>query len=197
MRRALWFTAIVALLLPSGLWAATHTIDRAHSSVEFTIRHLGISKVKGNFGDFAGTLVFDEDAIEKGSVSVTIQTSSIDTGNENRDKHLRSADFFDVEKYPTITFESTKVEKSEEGWILHGNLTMHGVTREVAIPFEVLGVISDPQLGTRAGFEGSLTIQRETFGVGWEDMKFRPPLIGNDVEISLNLETIQQEQQEK
>ena len=191
MKRAALFATVIAFLLPSGLWAVTYEIDNAHSSIGFNIRHLGIAKVKGYFHDFEGTIVYDENDVENGSATVTIQTTSIDTGNDDRDNHLRSPDFFEVETYPAITFVSTGVERSDDGLVLMGDLTIHGVTRRVEIPFEVLGTMRDHEGKMRAGFEGSLTLKREDFGVGWQDLKWRPPLIGNDVEITLNLETVE------
>ncbi len=187
---------IVGLLLataPEHARAAEWEIDHAHSSITFTIRHLGIAKVHGMFHEYAGELRFDENAFQDGHVRVTIQTASIDTQNEKRDGHLKTADFFDAATYPTIAFKSTSVEKAEgEGkYVLVGRLMIKDVKREVRIPFEFLGILRDERMGTRAGFEGLVTIRREDFGVAWDDLKWRPPALGNDVEIRLNLEVKQ------
>ncbi|MFH1679035.1 MAG: YceI family protein [Candidatus Eisenbacteria bacterium] len=181
--------AILAMI-PGLAAAATWEIDKPHSGVAFAIRHLGISNVKGSFGDFSGSISFDEENLEGGSVSITVKAASVNTENEKRDEHLRSADFFDVEKHPDIVFKSTKIVKGEEGWVLHGLLDIMGVERPVEIPFEHLGTVQDPWGGTRAGFEGRVVLTREEFGVGWKDVKFRPPLIGNEVTLTLSLELV-------
>jgi polyisoprenoid-binding protein YceI len=193
MRRQGFVPVLIALiaLIPGLAGAATWEIDTAHSSVGFVVRHLGISKVNGAFGDFSGTLVFDEGNLEGGSATVTIKTTSIDTQNPKRDEHLRSADFFDTAKYPEIAFTSTSVVKSGEGYLLNGRLKIVGTERNVQIPFTFLGSAKDPWGGTRAGFEGKVTLKREELGVGWSNPQFRPPLIGNEVEILLNLEVAQ------
>ena len=191
VKRRIEIAALAGLLifLPTALLAGTYEIDPAHSSVEFAIRHLGISKVKGGFGEFSGTIEFDNGQVEIGSAEVAIKTASIDTGNKDRDNHLRSPDFFEVEKYPEILFKSTGVEKTDDGYTLHGKLTIHGVEKHIHIPFEVLGVVKDhPMLGTRVGFEGKVELKREDYNVGWEAVKYRPPLIGNGVTVTLNLE---------
>ena len=195
MNRTIGFKAIAGLLLflPAALYGGTYEIDTAHSSIGFSIRHLGISKVKGHFGDFSGTIEFDEGDVESGSAVVNIKAASVNTGNDGRDEHLRGPDFFDVEKFPTIQFKSTGVGKTEDGYVLLGHLFIHGVEKKVRIPFEILGVAKDPWGGTRAGFEGKIQIRREDYKVGWEDAKFRPPLIGNEVDITLNLEAILKE----
>lgn len=181
---------LMLMMIPATIFAAEWNIDKSHSTIGFTIRHLGISKVHGGFSDFDGKIVFDEADLEGGSVEVTIRVSSIDTRDDGRDDHLRGADFFDVEKHPEIRFKGEHVTKEKDRFILHGNLTILGVEKHVAIPFEFLGSMEHPMFGTRAGFEGKVTITREDFGLGWSDVKYRPPLIGNDVEITLNLEAV-------
>jgi polyisoprenoid-binding protein YceI len=184
---------LLLLAAPAIARAAEWEIDRAHSSVGFTIRHLGISKVNGTFNDFTGTLSFDEKSLEGGSVVVTVQVASIDTRVEKRDNHLRSAEFFDVEQYPVISFKSTSVEKTENGFLLNGRLTIRNVEKEVSIPFEFLGTIQDERMGTRAGFEGTFKLTREEYNVGWH-APWQPPLLGNDVDVTLNLEVVQKQE---
>ncbi|MBN1825666.1 MAG: YceI family protein [Candidatus Eisenbacteria bacterium] len=192
MRRE--WTAIVAAfllaVLPAAAAADRYEPDIPHSSIEFKIRHLGLSKVNGRFTQYQGFVDYDEDAIDRSGASFVIQTASVDTGNEKRDAHLRTADFFDAEKNPEIRFESTAVEREGENWVLRGVLDMHGVKREIAFPFEVIGPVEDPWGGTRVGFEATLKINREDWGVGWENLQYRPPLIGNEVEIEIALEMI-------
>ncbi|MBM3319209.1 MAG: YceI family protein [Candidatus Eisenbacteria bacterium] len=187
--RTLALVAVFALI-PGLAGAAEWEIDRAHSGIAFTIRHLGISNVKGMFTDFTGSVAFDEEKLEGGSVSIRVKAGSVDTQNEKRDEHLRGADFFDVANYPEIVFTSTGVAKSEEGHVLRGMLRILDMERPVEIPFEYLGSIQDPWGGTRAGFEGRLKLTREEFGVGWKDTKYRPPLIANEVVLTFSLELI-------
>ena len=195
MRRE--WRAIAAVLLIAALPAAAaadgYKLDQTHSAIEFKIRHLGLSKVSGSFHEFQGIVNYDPEAMDKNGTMFTIQTATIDTRNEERDEHLRSADFFDVEKYPEIRFESTKVWKNKAGeWMLRGTLKMRGMEKTVQFPFEIVGPVEDPWGGTRIGFQAELEIKREDWNVGWEKLQFRPPLIGNDVEIEISLEMIRE-----
>src|SRR6266853_1216634 len=150
----------VALLLGVAVARAADTfkIDPAHTGVRFTISHLVISEVNGRFDDVAGEITIEKDALT--GAKATIQTKSIDTAIKKRDDHLRSADFFDAEKYPTITFESTKVEKNQST----GNFTMHGVTKEISFPFKLKGPIKDPWGGTRVAITAETEINRTDYG---------------------------------
>jgi polyisoprenoid-binding protein YceI len=173
----------------TGYAADRYEIDPAHSSINFTIKHLVISKVKGNFLQFSGTIMFDEKDINKSSVEVKIATASISTSNPDRDKHLKSADFFDAEKYPEITFKSDKIIKKDNGYLAVGNLNMHGISKKIEIPFTFAGPIKDPWGNTRYGIEGSSTINRQDWKVSWNKaMDNGGVMIGNDVEIVLNVE---------
>ena len=167
--------------------------DRTHSSVNFSVRHLMISKVRGVFHDWTGTLVLDDQDVTKSTVEVTIQAASIDTKEEKRDAHLRSADFFEVDKFPTLTFKSTSVEKvSDEEIKVHGDLTIHGVTKPVVLTTELGGVQKDPWGGTRTGFSGKVTIEREEFGLRWNAaLEAGGVVVGKKVEIHLEIEAIQ------
>jgi polyisoprenoid-binding protein YceI len=178
-----------ALILSSALFAAeTFTIDPVHSSVAFSVKHMVVSNVHGIFRDVSGTLNYDSKDVTKSSVEVHIKTASIDTGSDNRDKHLRSPDFFDVEKYPEMTFKSTSIEKSGESFVARGPLTIHGVSKDVAIPFTVAGTIKDPRGGMRFGAEASLTINRKDFGLSWNRAIEGGMLVGDDVKIDLGVE---------
>jgi len=190
--KRLLFVFITGLLLSNNAYGAdTFKFDVAHSNIGFSVRHMAISNVKGSFTDFNGTFVWDGKNLSNSSVEVTIQTKSIDTGNEKRDEHLRTEDFFEVEKYPEITFESSSFEKSGDGYKATGTLTMHGVSKEVTIPFSILGTLKDPQRSTRLGMEGSLTLNRQDYGISWSKMLDNGGLlVGNEVKIELNIEWV-------
>jgi len=172
---------------PAG--ALTYTIDRSHSSVGFRIRHL-VSNVDGRFKDFAGSVVYDPAAPEKSSVDMTVQAASIDTDTPRRDEDLRSENFFDVAKYPTITFKSVKVEKKSASELaVTGDFTMHGVTKRITVPVEVLGTLPF-RGGEKAGFATSFTIDRKDYGVTWNRaLDQGGALLGDEVKISIQLET--------
>src|SRR5439155_23792650 len=150
-------TALTALLAAGSITAVlraedTYKIDPVHSSVGFSVRHMVINSVKGKFKQFSGTVVMDNDAVKE--ANGTIQTASIDTGNAQRDNDLRSANFFDVGKYPTITFQSKRLEKKGDETVLIGDYTMHGVTKEISLPVKVSGPVKDPWGAMRIGLEG-------------------------------------------
>ena len=187
IHRLLAAAAVAALAaLPAS--ATTYTIDLSHSNVDFTIRHL-IANVRGSFGAFEGTIVMDADPA-KSSVDFTIQAKSIDTANEQRDGHLRSPDFFDVEKYPTITFKSTAVKKTgDKAYEVTGPLTMRGVTKVVTLPVTFLGEVKDPWGNTKAGFSIATTINRQEFGVSWNKALDQGGFVlGDEVKVEINLE---------
>ena len=148
--------------------AADYRIDADHSFVQFKISHIGVSWMIGTFEKVSGSFTFDPDAGPEGQrVAVEIDTASVDTNHAERDKHLRSADFLDVEEFPTATFVSTGYEGDGEGGVMNGDLTLHGVTRPIAIAVRKVGEGKDPWGGYRAGFEGSVTLTRADFGMGY------------------------------
>ena len=167
--------------------------DLSHSSVNFHVRHLMVSKVHGRFSLWGGTLVIDNDDITKSRVDVSIDATSVDTKEEKRDAHLRSADFFDVEKFPALTFKSTQVAKvGDEELAITGDLTIHGVTKSVKLAVELGGVAKDPWGGTRTGFSAKTSINRKDFGLGWNSvLETGGVLVGEKVEITLEIEAIQ------
>ena len=184
---------LIGLLLATAAFAApeTYAIDPTHSSMTFTVRHMVISNVKGRFTDFSGTLIYDEQDITKSSVEIIIKAASINTDVKQRDDHLRSADFFDVAKYPEITFKSTRIEKKGESQVAIGTLTMHGVSREVAIAFKIGGKAKDGSGATRLGAEAALKINRNDYGISWNmTLDNGGVLVGNDVQLELNVEAI-------
>jgi len=189
-RAVMLIAASLVGLIP--VWGADEfVIDPVHSSIEFSVRHMMVTNVRGRFREFSGTIFYDEKDITKSSVRVTIKTASIDTGNADRDNHLRSPDFFDAAKYPEITFASTRIEKRGDEYVCIGTLTIRGVSREVAIPFRILGVVRDQRGNTRLGVEAGLTINRLDYGVSWSRaLEGGGLVVGNDVKIELNVQAI-------
>jgi polyisoprenoid-binding protein YceI len=167
------------------LAADMYVTDPMHTSVSFTVRHLTIYKVRGKFNEFSGTIMYDENDMTKSSMQGTIQAASLNTDNEKRDNDLRSAQFLDTEKFPEITFISKRVEAQNGGYVLIGDLTMRGVTKEIAIPFTILGKVVHRGT-TLLGFEASLQINRHDFGITYNKVMDNGGLIvGNTVEIEL------------
>ena len=193
MRKTAILTALV-LVLGFGTVAAqgTYGIDTVHSHVGFKVRHL-VSKVSGQFTDFDGTIVADFGKLDSSSVDFTIQAASIDTKNEKRDGHLRSADFFDVEKYPEITFKSSKITRiDDDSYAVAGTFTMHGVSKEITLTVDFLGEMT-AMGGTRAGYELTTTINRKDYGVSWNRaIEAGGIVLGDDVEVNIALELIKQ-----
>jgi polyisoprenoid-binding protein YceI len=169
-----------------------YNIDPAHSIIGFSIRHLEIAWVEGRFKDFKGAIHFDDKDVTKSSVEFTAKVESIDTGVEPRNKHLRTADFFDVEKFPEMSFKSTRVErKGKDGYVLHGDLTLKGVTKQVALPFTVTGAIKDPWGNTRFGVQAETKLDRRDYGITWGKALENGGLdVGNEVTIELQLEAV-------
>lgn len=191
MRKFLLLTALAAVLSAGGVQAATFAIDQTHSSVGFQVRHMMVTNVKGSFQEFEGTLEFDENAPADASVTATIQMASIDTADEKRDEHLRSADFFEVETYPTMTFTSTGMKQDGDDWLLMGDLTMRGVTKPVTLEMEYNGMVEDPWGNTRVGFSAEGEIDRRDFGVTWNNTLDKGGIaVGNDVKIQLEIQAI-------
>ena len=183
----------LALALPALASAelATYKVDADHSGVSFTIRHF-VTNMPGRFRDFDGIIKYDPKNPAASSVEFTVQAASIDTANNNRDEHLRSKDFFDVEKFPTLTFTSTKVvSKGANSLEVTGNLTMHGVTKQVTIPVEVLGFAKTPR-GEKGGFETSFKVDRKEYGITWNNMMDTGPVLGDEVKISIAIEANRQ-----
>jgi polyisoprenoid-binding protein YceI len=188
----------LALLASPAFAQDAWVVDKNHSEVGFQIRHF-VTKVRGRFADFTGTIVADAAKPEASSVEFAIRTASIDTAVEGRDKDLRSPRFFDVEKYPEITFKSSKVKMtSKDHFDVTGTLTMHGVSKEITLPVSYLGSVPtktrDGREGAKAGFETSLTLERKDFGITWNATLDNGGLmLGDDVLININLETNKQE----
>ncbi|MFN7959028.1 MAG: YceI family protein [Holophagaceae bacterium] len=178
------FAALALAALPA-LAQDVYKIDPVHSEVSFKIRHL-LAKTSGRFTKFGGTIKVDTADISKSSVEVSIDAASINTDNEGRDKHLKTADFFDVEKFPTITFKSTSVKEVAKGKLeVTGDFTLRGVTKRITFPITAAGTQPGMKPGTVvAGFiDGALTINRNDYGI-----KYGPGVLGDEVAISLNIE---------
>ena len=167
----------------------TFAIDKTHSEAAFQVRHL-ITKVRGRFTDFAGAIEFDADQPVQSKVSFVIQAASIDTNSPDRDAHLRSDDFFAVEKFPTVTFESTAITAAGgSDYQVAGNLTMRGVTKGIVIPVTFLGTAVDPWGNEKVAFEGEVTINRKDYGLNWNAaLEAGGFLVGDDVKISLTIQ---------
>ena len=170
-----------------------YKLDPAHSVIGFAVRHLEIAWVEGRFKDFSGTIRFDDKDITRSSVEFAAEVESIDTGVEPRDKHLRTADFFDAAKYPEMTFKSTRVERAAAGgYVLHGDLTLKGVTKRVALPFTVTGAIKDPWGNTRFGVAAEAKLDRRDYGITFGTALASGGFdIGHEVAIDLQLEAVQ------
>jgi polyisoprenoid-binding protein YceI len=170
--------------------ADTYTLDAAHSSVGFQIKHLAIAKVNGSFADFTGSFTYEKGKPETWSVEADIQVKSVNTGNNDRDDHLRNADFFDVEQYPVMTFKSTGVKmKNDSEGVLMGNLTLHGVTHAVELDLEFNGAVTDPWGNDKVGFSASGKINRKNWGLNFNKaLETGGLMLGEDVKISLEIE---------
>lgn len=180
---------LLPIATPAFAAPETYIIDPAHSGVGFSIRHL-FSRVPGRYTKFEGKIVVDRDDYSKSTVEVSIDAASIDTNEPDRDKHLKSPDFFDVAKNPKITFKSTKVNQSGPNKLaVEGSLTIRGTTKAVTLDVDVLGFGPGYGGGLRGGFEGRIRINRQDFGVAWNDIiEGGGAVLGEDVDISLNIE---------
>lgn len=186
--------AAAALAAPAVAQTSSWKLDDTHTHASFTIRHLVITNVRGEFARVTGALVLDEKDVTKSKVEVSIDATSIDTRVADRDNHLRSPDFFDVAKYPTITFKSTRVEKAGEGKLrVTGDLTMHGVTKPVTL--DVVGPtaeVKDPWGNTRRGVAASATLDRRDWGLTWSKAVEAGPVVGNEVKLEIESELLKQ-----
>ena len=191
MKRILVFVLSVALLAPLNALAATYTLDPAHTTIGFKVKHLMIANVKGSFEKFKGTIVVDEKDITKSKVNVSIEIASINTNIAKRDEHLRSGDFFDAVKYPVMTFDSTKVERAGADTLkVTGNLTIKGVTKQVVMTVDgPSGEIKSPQGVAKRGASAVATINRQDFGVSWnKKLDAGGVVVADDVHIIIDAE---------
>jgi len=168
-----------------------YTLDRTHTTVEFVVRHLMITKVRGRFTAFDGQIELASGSDLPITITAVIDAGSIDTREEQRDGHLRSADFFEVEKYPQLTFESERIEGRPEEFTVDGKLTIHGVTRDVRLSGSFEGRATDPWGGVRVGYAAHGTINRKDFGLTWNTaLETGGVVVGDEVRIELNVEAV-------
>ena len=173
-----------------GYVVGTWTADTAHSEVGFSVRHMMVSKVRGKFTNFEATIVTAEDPTAS-SVTATIQLDSIDTGNEQRDGHIKSADFFNTDVHAVMTYASTSVTPKGDDWLVDGNLSLHGVTKPVQLKVELNGITGDPYGGTRAGFSATAEINRSDFGIEFNmPMDGGGVVVGDKISITLEIEAV-------
>jgi polyisoprenoid-binding protein YceI len=183
----------LVLLLPAIAAAdpVIYKVDVDHSGVSFSIRHF-VSNVSGRFRDFDGVIKYDKANPAASSVEFTVKAASIDTTNNDRDEHLRSKDFFDVQKFPTLTFTSTQVVPKDGTTLdVTGNLTLHGVSRTITFPVSLLGTVKTPR-GEKAGFETAFKIDRKEYGIVWNNVLDSGPVLGDDVKIMIEVEANRQ-----
>jgi polyisoprenoid-binding protein YceI len=175
-----------------GYVAGTWAIDPVHSDVSFTVRHMMVSKVRGRFSKFEGTIRTGENFVDS-SVEASIDMGSIDTNNEQRDGHIRSGDFFDAEKYPTMNYRSLRVRPAGDGYVVEGDLTLHGVTRRVDLALDLNGFTKDPYGGIRTGFTATTEISRKDFGITTDlPMDGGGTVVGDKIQITLEIEAVLQ-----
>ncbi|MGA2427674.1 MAG: YceI family protein [Candidatus Acidiferrum sp.] len=193
-RIALTAALAATFSLPAAAATSTWQIDPAHTAAQFSVRHLAISTVRGAFSKVTGTVIFDDKDVSKSSVDVTIDVSTVDTREPNRDKDLKSDHFFDVANYPTMTFKSTKVEQAGAGKLkVTGNLTIHGVTKEVVLDVDgPTAPVKDPWGNQRAAVNATTKIDRQDYGVKWNaTMDNGGVVVGDDVSINIDAEMVQ------
>jgi len=193
MSRILIALALV-IAVPLAGRADTWKIDPGHTTVGFTVRHMTISSVRGQFDKVAGTITANGNDPASVSIEATIDTASIDTRSSDRDADLKSANFLDVAKYPTMTFKSKKIEAAGPGkWNIVGDLTLHGVTKEVTLAVDATAPIKDPWGNTRAGASATTTISRKDFGLTWNKMiEAGGAVVGDEVSVSIDVEAVKQ-----
>jgi len=182
---------LVILFISSTSFAEKFQVDTAHTQIHFSVQHLVVFKVRGNFNDFTGLIEADPKTKTLISAEATIQTASIDTRIEKRDKHLRSADFFDAANYPQIHFKSKSITGSGDNIIMVGDITMKGVTKEVILQGSFLGTTAGPDGKLRAGFEATGTLNRKDFGLNWNKVTETGGLVvGDEIQIGLEIESV-------
>lgn len=193
MTRKFTIMALALLLVPAALSADTYTVDSTHSEVSFRIRHF-VSQTPGKFSDYAATFELDPKNLESSKVDFVIQAASIDTDDDDRDKHLRSEDFFGVETHPTLSFRSSKIRNvGGDRFEVTGTMSIRGVEKVITVPVEFLGFIKDPWGGERAGFESTFTINRKDYGIEWNKaLDAGGVVLGEEVKVTLNLELVKQ-----
>ena len=187
-QRTLALAAVFGLAFAANGRAEEYTVDAVHSRIGFSISHLAISTVSGQFTNYTARIVFDKGAMEALAAEATIKVASVDTGVQKRDEHLQSGDFFDAGKFPEIRFEGAKAEKGETGWLLVGKFTIRGTTRALKLPVTVSGPVTDPWGNQRIGMQAKATINRHDYGVGSD--KAVDKMVGDEVTLDIALEAV-------
>jgi polyisoprenoid-binding protein YceI len=195
MRKRLLLAPALLLITAIAAHGETWNIDQSNSSIGFIAKHMVIASVRGQFDSYDGSVMFDGINPENGSAEVTIDVKSIDTNNERRDNHLRSSDFFEADKYPTITFKSTKITKTDENQFeMTGDLTIKGITKPVTFDCVFNGVIIDSRGNTRAGFDATGTIKRHDYNIAWDNkLKDGSFVVGENINIDIHTELVKAE----
>jgi polyisoprenoid-binding protein YceI len=191
LKKSLFLVVAFAITIAAQVGTTRqYPIDMNHSTVGFSVPIMGgLSKVRGKFTDFTVNLTNDEKDITKSTVNVVIKATSVDTGIEGRDRHLRTADFFEVEKFPEITFQSSRIEKKGKQLIAHGTLTMHGIAKEIALPFTVTGVDENADKTKKnVGYSASIVLNRRDYGINYTH-KTVPNFIGDNITVEIDLIT--------
>ena len=179
-------TSSTSVTLPAGTWS----LDPTHTHIGFTVRHMMVAKVRGSFSDYSAEITVGENPLES-NLSAVVQMASIDTGNGDRDGHLRANDFFSIDEFPTMTLQSTSIEVKGDDYVLHADLTIKGVTKSVPFDLEFAGTGQDPWGNTKAGFSASATINRKDFGIEWNaPLETGGVLIGEQVKIEIDAELV-------
>jgi polyisoprenoid-binding protein YceI len=194
-RRFVPFALVSGLLVTQALAADTYVFDKAHTEASFQVRHL-VTKVRGKFTDFTGTLKLDPAKPEASSVEFALKAASVFTGEEKRDQHLKSPDFFDAEKFPELTFKSSAIKATgKDAYDVTGTLTIHGVSKEVTLPVSFLGFVKSPWGDERAGFETGIKLNRKDYGLVWnKTLETGGVLVGEEVEVAVNVEAVKQKE---
>lgn len=196
-KRFIKLTMVMLLFGTTASFAAEKfTIDPAHSNMTFTARHMLIAKVSGKFKTFSGTILYDANDLTKSSVEVEIEVQSVDTGNERRDNHLRSSEFFDAANNPLITFVSKKIEKRGDDYVAIGDLTIRGVTKAIELPFKILGTLKDKDGNiVRLGAEAKTSLNRFDYGVSWnKTLDTGGLIVGEIVDLDLTVEAVKSQE---
>jgi polyisoprenoid-binding protein YceI len=186
---------LLGVMLSPRLYAEEYSIDKAHSTVGFTTKHLMVSNVSGHFADYDGQVVFDPNNLEASKIDLTIKADSIDTNNEKRDGHLKNEDFFDTGKFPEIKFVSKKIEKAGDKYNVTGDLTIKDVTKEITVPAEIVGPVNSPMGGSVIGINVMAKINRQDYNVKWNKaLDSGGMMVSDDVDINVSLEANKKEE---
>ncbi len=190
MKKIFGLFIFIGLFIISQAQAADlYTIDAAHSSIGFSVKHMMVSNVSGGFDQYEGTIAFDPSDLSGSKTEVKIETAGINTHVAKRDEHLKSADFFDAQKFPAITFTSKKITKSGDNYTIIGDLTLKGITKEVSIPVTIAGPVQSPMGAAVIGLSGQFTINRQDYGITWNKILDNGGfMVSNEVKVDVNVE---------